>query len=368
MIHPAWNMLYKVLTAAPTSGLIDSDVFPLGNGTEECLVIAMPEDSRLQGDIEVFVELLPSVARLPGIRSLSAKFFRREIFQSLRAAWDCTRDEQSLEMSELSDDSLFQWLREESVYHPILFLNSAKAPLECLRFVKRFLGRHSFRTADGTLRVIAASDPDLHSKAPECENGRVNILIILGVSDTDSSGRDRKEIIRTIGSRAAIGQLTIILDHGPAPWCSLVDAESVILREATLTLKSPEWQATSSTAPLDEGDDEDPVNQEIIDVSCIVARHFGVDPLELRDRRAGKLAQLARQAAIFVVREWTGSGFHEIGRCLGDRSYVGAAQAYRRIAERRKIELEVSEKLDAIFAELRKIREANNHSLPVPPH
>ena len=63
-----------------------------------------------------------------------------------------------------------------------------------------------------------------------------------------------------------------------------------------------------------------------------VADNFQLTPLDLKSRRRDKETALARQVAIYLIREETNCSLAQIGKELGGREPITVSQAYKKIA------------------------------------
>jgi chromosomal replication initiator protein len=68
-------------------------------------------------------------------------------------------------------------------------------------------------------------------------------------------------------------------------------------------------------------------------VVVIVADLFGMNPMQLVSSDRHKTVALARQLAMFIVRQELKHSYPEIGRCFGGRDHTTAMSAVRKIGQ-----------------------------------
>jgi chromosomal replication initiator protein len=83
-----------------------------------------------------------------------------------------------------------------------------------------------------------------------------------------------------------------------------------------------------------------------------VARYFGLDPSDLTGTRRDKGTILARQVAMFVMREQTDYSLSRIGQELGGRQPIVVSQAHKKISSCLDTDPDLKRRIDDICQRL----------------
>jgi hypothetical protein len=249
-----------------------------------------------------------------------------------------------------------EWLVSDSRNLPLLEIIGPDT-IDAREQLTRTLHAHGIEYRDGGLVYLPAPEAArLLREQPESEEAKAmklcRCLVLQGLGEAES---DWKVLIRHLALRAGFGKWTILMDRKEPEWLHnsyygdmLRPATEVFFTSADGKSRSQEarGQAREEAAAADS-------DRELILVAAsVVARSFGVNGQSLLNRRSNSDELKARQAAIFVVRKWKKFEFSLIGRVLGERTPVSAAQAYRRIEDRYKAEPEYARVIDAALHEL----------------
>jgi len=91
---------------------------------------------------------------------------------------------------------------------------------------------------------------------------------------------------------------------------------------------------------------------------------FGVDELKARSRK--QEIALARQIAAYLLREYLGKSYPEIGRCFGSRDHTTAMHSYRKInsllAISQDLRLQIDEIVKIIFGDLPPVEKSDGRN------
>ena len=87
-------------------------------------------------------------------------------------------------------------------------------------------------------------------------------------------------------------------------------------------------------------------------IFAAVADHFKMPVEALVGERRDRNTSLARQVAMLLCREMTGSGFAQIGNALGGREHTTIQRGIAKIESLLKSDPELSQSLEAVRAKL----------------
>lgn len=104
----------------------------------------------------------------------------------------------------------------------------------------------------------------------------------------------------------------------------------IALSRLTGALLTPELAARALKDTKCNQPEEKPVTPQ--QVLAAVANEFQVAPLDLTSRKRDKETTLARQVAIYLIRQETSSSLDRIGQELGGRNHSTIIHAYEKIA------------------------------------
>ena len=89
-----------------------------------------------------------------------------------------------------------------------------------------------------------------------------------------------------------------------------------------------------------------PVHTELIVNE--VASYYKVSPKEIRSKKRNRSISVARQVAIFLLRDLTQMSFPEIGREMGGRDHSTAMYAFRSVEENRDSDAVLSRDIETL--------------------
>ncbi len=316
----------------------DRRIFPVAL-EDGVLQVAIPTPDK---DLEKILSLLPGILRLSNLSTIQVQCLSQTIFEILAIAWSKSSKQDAPPELSAKQKELLDWLSSmQPNVRPVLFIrtNPAFDSLDSLTSALSCLG---YDLRSGTLGVVSAER--MEESPPTSQTHPGSVLIIVGLSEI----ADPQATVRTIEERIDCGLPTIILDHTPPSW---MQSEKARMRVIASCTKEMSWD-TQSFADVEPAESDS--DQEMIRVVAQhVAKYFDVSAESLFDRRSDNNTLKARQAAVYVAREWGGFDFSTIGKTLGDRTYVSATQAYRRIAVRRRTDKKLDDILTAIISDLK---------------
>lgn len=100
-----------------------------------------------------------------------------------------------------------------------------------------------------------------------------------------------------------------------------------------------------------------PTRIYLAEILQVVARRYGMQPHELKQRRSTREIAEPRQVAIYLCRELTNASFDRIGILL-NRDHSTVFYSHKKIGEWRSTRPEFAQLIDSIIAELRALRAA----------
>jgi chromosomal replication initiator protein len=131
-------------------------------------------------------------------------------------------------------------------------------------------------------------------------------------------------------AEVALEVLYFIARHIPSNIRELEGALNRVVAYAKLTQSTPTPQLASQILTGITADFKQALTPELI--INTVAEHFKLDPETLRGKRRDKPIALARQVAMYLLREETQCTWTEIGRELGGKDHKAAMYGHRKIA------------------------------------
>jgi chromosomal replication initiator protein len=121
------------------------------------------------------------------------------------------------------------------------------------------------------------------------------------------------------------------------------------------TVLTPELatQALADIASKAPGNTPASVNQ----ILEAVANHFCLSPVDLKSRKRDKETTLARQVAMYLIKQETGYSLAQIGREMGGREPITISHAYKKIANTISTDTTLGHRLSDIQQEMHQTKE-----------
>lgn len=89
------------------------------------------------------------------------------------------------------------------------------------------------------------------------------------------------------------------------------------------------------------------------EIQQIVAKHFGINPLELKTRKRVKNIVLPRQIAMYIIRERTHLSLPEIGQFFGGKDHTTVLYAHKKIKQDLQINSEMKVIIEKLLTEIK---------------
>ncbi|MFH1691877.1 MAG: chromosomal replication initiator protein DnaA [Candidatus Omnitrophota bacterium] len=89
------------------------------------------------------------------------------------------------------------------------------------------------------------------------------------------------------------------------------------------------------------------------EIQRTVAKHFGINPLDLKTKKRVKNIVLPRQVAMYIIRELTNLSLPEIGQFFGGKDHTTVLYAHKKIKQDLQINSELKVVVEKLFTEIK---------------